>query len=281
MQVERLDSRAFHEQARAFLLEREAEHSVILGLASRLEVDPRSYGEDPYLAVAADGGRVVAAAVRTPPHGLLLAATDDDVALEALTSDVREVYRSLPGVVGPLATVQRFVELWQACTGAKARVAVAERAFQASSVRHPADVPGRSRPYREDDWGLVLSWLTAFEAEALPFPMPIDASESLRKRLADPESGHVLWEDDGLAVSLAGYTGPTPNGIRVGPVYTPPELRGRGYASALVADVTETLLAGGRSYCFLFTDLANPTSNSIYQRVGYEPVADVTWWVFE
>ena len=82
------------------------------------------------------------------------------------------------------------------------------------------------------------------------------------------------------AVSLAGFGGRTPNGIRVGPVYTPPDLRGRGYASALTADLTRRLLAGGRRFCFLYTDLANPTSNSIYQRIGYRPVSDADLWSF-
>ena len=88
------------------------------------------------------------------------------------------------------------------------------------------------------------------------------------------------WVDEGAPVSFSGYGGLTPNGIRIGPVYTPPELRRRGYASALVAELTKRLLDGGRKFCFLFTDLANPTSNSIYQRVGYEPVSDADQWVF-
>jgi predicted GNAT family acetyltransferase len=90
----------------------------------------------------------------------------------------------------------------------------------------------------------------------------------------------VLWEHD-EPVSLAGYGGPTPSGIRIGPVYTPPELRGRGYATVLTAELSRLLLQGGRRFCFLFTDLANPTSNSIYQRIGYRPVADVNQWAFE
>jgi hypothetical protein len=89
----------------------------------------------------------------------------------------------------------------------------------------------------------------------------------------------VIW-DDGQAVSMAGFGGRTPNGIRIGPVYTPPELRGRGYASALTAALTQRLLDEGRQFCFLFTDLANPTSNSIYQRIGYRPVSDVDLWRF-
>ena len=102
----------------------------------------------------------------------------------------------------------------------------------------------------------------------------------MERSAADPNGGVAIWED-GEAVSLSGYGARTPHGIRIGPVYTPPELRGRGYASALVASLTQQLLSGGRDFCFLFTDLANPTSNSIYQRVGYRPVTDIEVWKFE
>ena len=99
-------------------------------------------------------------------------------------------------------------------------------------------------------------------------------------RLGANDAGLVLWED-GEPVSVAGYGGRTPNGIRVGPVYTPPELRGRGYASALVAGLSTMLLAEGRKFCFLYTDLANPTSNRIYEQIGYERVCDSAAIAFE
>ena len=86
-----------------------------------------------------------------------------------------------------------------------------------------------------------------------------------------------LWED-GEVVSLAGVGSRTPNGVRIGPVYTPPEARNRGYASALVAAISQAELDAGRRFCFLFTDLANPTANHIYQAIGYEPVRDVDMW---
>ena len=122
--------------------------------------------------------------------------------------------------------------------------------------------------------------MDAFVAEALPSAPPEDAAHWLERKLSSIDSGLVLWADEGTPVSFAGYGGPTPNGIRVGPVYTPPELRRRGYASALTAALTRTLLDRGRKFCFLFTDLANPTSNSIYQRIGYRPVSDADQWVF-
>jgi predicted GNAT family acetyltransferase len=95
----------------------------------------------------------------------------------------------------------------------------------------------------------------------------------------------LLWEDEGEPVSLAGWGGPTPNGIRIGPVYTPPELRSRGYATALTAELSQRLLdgrlyQGGRQFCFLYTDLANPTSNAIYERIGYRLAAEAAEVVF-
>jgi predicted GNAT family acetyltransferase len=89
----------------------------------------------------------------------------------------------------------------------------------------------------------------------------------------------VIWED-GDPVCFAGYGGETPNGARIGPVYTPPEHRRRGYGSVLTADLSQRLLDEGRSYCFLYTDSANPTSNRIYQAIGYERVCDSAMYAF-
>ena len=100
-------------------------------------------------------------------------------------------------------------------------------------------------------------------------------------RLGARDGGFLLWEDGGEPVSAAGWGGPTPNGIRIGPVYTPPELRGRGYATALTAELSQRLLDEGRRFCFLFTDLANPTSNGIYERIGYVRVAESAMVAFD
>jgi predicted GNAT family acetyltransferase len=272
------DADAFIQRAGAFLAAREAEHNLILGLSSRLRHEPRLFGEGPYLAVVEDGGRVVAAALRTPPHNLALSEIDDEGAIEPLVADARAVFESLPGVLGSPAVAARFAELWQAQTGARGQVAIAQRIFRADRVEAPSGIPGEMRPYSESDRELGSRWFDEFAAEALPEGNPEPAG-MFERRLAEPEGGLVFWED-GDAVCMAGFGGPTPNGIRIGPVYTPPELRGRGYGSALTAALTQQLLDGGRRFCFLFTDLANPTSNNIYQRIGYRPVADVDLWAF-
>ena len=134
------------------------------------------------------------------------------------------------------------------------------------------------RPADHADRALLLEWVEAFATEVLHESVSGDAGlrheRSVDARLAGGDAGFALWEADGRPVSLVGFGGPTPNGIRIGPVYTPPEHRGRGYASALTAEVSAQQLAGGRRFCFLYTDLGNPTSNAIYMRIGYERVCD-------
>ncbi|MDP9301985.1 MAG: GNAT family N-acetyltransferase, partial [Actinomycetota bacterium] len=143
---------------------------------------------------------------------------------------------------------------------------------------------GTPRTATTDDLELITGWLQAFEDEVVPDAMRGD-SEERRRRLASvlgsDEEGVWLWEDEEQVASLSGFGSPTPNGIRIGPVYTPPGLRGHGYATSLVADLSRQQLASGRRFCFLHTDLANPTSNAIYVRIGYRRVCDSVVMAFE
>jgi predicted GNAT family acetyltransferase len=154
-----------------------------------------------------------------------------------------------------------------------------QRTFRASSAVVPSTAAGAMRVGAEADRPLMIKWVDAFMLEAIPEHQRIERPDALvNERLAASEGGLTLWED-GRPVSLAGWGGRIPNGIRVGPVYTPPADRGRGYATALVGHLTTMLLERYRN-CFLFTDLANPTSNAIYERIGYEPITDVDQWRF-
>ena len=281
MDVERFPTvDAFAARAHAFLARHEAEHNLVLGLLGRLADDPAVYGDpDLCLAVVSTAGTVAGVALQTPPHNLVLSRFADGTAIDALAAALHADGRVFPGVLGPVAPAGRFAERWP-LDGGEARVEVEQRIYEATRSIAPAGVPGAFRPYRDDDRPLILDWTGAFMAEAVSDARSADPSGFLARRLAEPSGGIVLWEDGGRPASFAGYGGETPNGIRIGPVYTPPELRRRGYATALVAELTARLLSGGRRFCFLFTDLANPTSNSIYRQIGYRPVADVTQWRF-
>jgi predicted GNAT family acetyltransferase len=188
----------------------------------------------------------------------------------------------LPGAVGAVPEAEEFAELWARHTGAHARVNMRQGVYALERVEPLPGVPGSARVATADDRDLALRWWIAFGDEVLHEGGPgrERAEATLDHRLSGTSSsGILLWEDEGGPLSLAGWGGPTPNGIRVGPVYTPPELRGRGYATALTAELSRRLLdgrlfEGGRRFCFLYTDLANPTSNAIYERIGYRRVAE-------
>ena len=276
------DAGSFLADAGPFLSEREAEHNLLFGICASLLHNPSAFGLGaPYLAIAEHDSRVVAAAVRTPPHNVVLSVTDDVAAIGSLAQDAHDATGSLPGVVGPSDVATAFARAWCDLVGCAATRRMANRIYRASHVTLPSGVPGAMRAYRDDDHALATNWLDAFVREALPDEAADESSDDmLQRRLADPDGDVRFWEIDGTCVSLASYGQRTPNGIRVGPVYTPPGLRGKGYASALVGRMTAELLDGPHRYCFLFTDLANLTANGIYQRIGYEAVSDVEHYAF-
>ncbi|HEY8180002.1 MAG TPA: GNAT family N-acetyltransferase [Candidatus Limnocylindria bacterium] len=255
-----------------FLAAREAEHNLILGISSSLVESADRYDGQPYEAVVSDGDRVVLAALRTPPYNLILSEVDDPAALAVLADDLAG--SGLPGVVGPPKAALEFAERWVRSEGGSSAVVINERIYRLSAVRPPRPAPGSWRAAEPRDRALLAGWLIDFGIEALN-----DAdAERVQLGLDEWEAGsgrrYWLWEVNGAPVTLVGAGGDTPHGIRIGPVYTPPPHRGRGYASNLTAAVSQALLTEGRTFCFLYTNLANETANRIYQAIGYEPVTD-------
>jgi predicted GNAT family acetyltransferase len=253
----------------------EARHNLLFGICDTAIRQPHVYPE--LLAwVAMRGTEPAAAALRTPPFNLVLADPLDDDALGELLDAVAADQPELPGIVGNVPFVEAAARRLGEATGRTARVTLSQAAHALTAVEDVPMAPGAPRPAGAADRPLLLAWLLAFARESLP-PGHGGGSEMERAvggRLEGRGSGLWLWEDAGEPVSVAGYAGKTPTGIRVGPVYTPPERRGRGYATSLVAELSRWLLAGGNATCFLYTDLANPTSNAIYARIGYRRVCD-------
>jgi predicted GNAT family acetyltransferase len=139
--------------------------------------------------------------------------------------------------------------------------------------------PGHLRLAETKDIDLIADWARVFSEEALG-ETPAEG-EAQRLAEARVKLGEIyLWED-GQVVSMAAKGRPTRNSCSIGLVYTPPELRGRGYASTCVASLSQVILASGYQFCTLFTDLSNPTSNSIYQKMGYRPLGDFNAYDFE
>jgi predicted GNAT family acetyltransferase len=273
------DARAFLDAADPLLLADEARNNLILGICGTLVEDPDRFAEKHFWVVDGDGGEPLAAAMRTPPYNLLLGGCRDESALAALVEEIDD----LPGVVGAHPEVDEFVRLWTGSHAVEPQMLREQGVYALEQVQPVPPAPGASRRATRDDLAMLLDWMTAFGEEVLEEKDPgrAEAREAVEHRLGAADGGFELWEDGGEVVSLSGWGGPTPNGIRIGPVYTPPERRGRGYATALVAQLSQTLLDGGRSFCFLYTDLANPTSNAIYERIGYVKVAESAMVAFE
>lgn len=264
------DAAAFLDRAEAWLLEAEAEHNLILSLARQLADAAASYDPPVYLATVEDDGAVVGCAFRTPPYKLGLTRMPLE-ALPRLAEAVAAVYPSLPAVIGPAEEAGRFAALWGEQASVAATPGMRQRIYQLTYVTPPDPwPPGHFRFAGPDDVPLVAQWIGAFSQET---GIPLSRIQERAATLVD-EKQLILWHH-GRPVSMAAWTGQTPNGARVGYVYTPPEQRGHGYASACTAALSQYLLRTGRRFCFLYTDLANPTSNRIYQRLGYRPVCDV------
>jgi uncharacterized protein len=280
--VSRDDAEAFFAEAEPLLLSDEAAHNLILGIAGNVR---DGFYKDFRLWLVRDGGDVVGAALRTPPYNLILARPRSFEALAALAEALAE--EDLPGVVGVQPEATEFADLWSQLAGRNARTNMRQGVYSLERVERPPAAAGSARVATQDDRDLVVRWWIAFLGEALHEGGPgrEHAEENVDHRLSSPSAGILLWDDGSEVVSAAGWGGRTPNGIRIGPVYTPPELRGRGYATALTAELSQRLLDGrlldgGRRFCFLYTDLANPTSNAIYERIGYRRVAESAEIVF-
>lgn len=273
--------RAFLDAVEPFLLRDEACHNLLLGISARLASRDPAEAEDVYLAAALDRGEVAGAAMMTSLYRLVVSQTTRPGAVRALAEDAATLRPTPPGVHAPDPVASEFVAAWQRLTGEPSRLALHERIHRLDAVRPVPAIPGRLRPAEDADRPLLLDWLRAFGTEAFgEGNRPAGEAEAvLNTRLRSPGEGFVLWDDAGPRC-VAGYGGTTRHGVKLGPVYTPPEFRNHGYGTACVAELSRLLLERGRRFCMLYTDLANPTSNRIYQRIGYEPVCDAAEYQF-
>ncbi|OKI22248.1 GNAT family N-acetyltransferase [Streptomyces sp. CB03911] len=289
----------FRTQAGGFLAAHPAENTVLLSVADRLATDgPAAYGEEPprfgWWRPGA-GGPVEGAYLQTPPYnprlGLMPAVAAAELAgafveagapgagapgagafeVRAPGAGVSAVGRALDGISGGKAAVRAFAAAWCAATGRRSTVRVDELLHRLVELVPPGPAPaGLARAARTAERELLIGWFEDFGAEvAVDFHTSPDAVD---RRIADGTL-HV-WEDGGRPVSFAGRSPVVAGMSRIGPVFTPPGLRGRGYAGAVTAAASAYALAQGAAEVLLYTDLANPTSNSIYRKLGYRPVED-------
>ncbi len=266
--------REFLERAGALLLEREAENNLMLGVAASMDRSAPPLGTKLY--AVEDAGRAVAAGMMTPRHPPVI-TRGPEAAIRLLAERVWADGVRPAGVTGPRESAEGFARRWTELSGKRYAVERDWGIYQADSIVPPAKAGGELRRATAADVDLLAAWSAEFCRET-NLPAEGDQRAVIERQIK--EERLFVWCDP-APVSAAAWAGKTPNGVRINSVYTPPEQRRRGYASAGVAALSSRLLTSGRKFCFLFTDLANPTSNKIYQAIGYRHVCDFQQYVFD
>jgi uncharacterized protein len=253
-----------------FLMQKEAFNNLQIGVLERVRQEPGTW-PGMLLAWIESGDEVLAVASRNAPKLVLSNA----VRLEAIDLFAEKLSGSLAdclGWQGPVDEAGRFSRAWERLTGKAVRPGKEMRVFELTEVRPVPLVPGSIELATHKERDLVIGWSQAFIRDADTHDDPSQVPSAVDRLLA--LKAIYLWIH-GEPVSMAAAGSKTPNGTRVNLVYTPRERRRCGYATSLVTALSKRLLGEGRRFCFLYTDLANPTSNAIYERIGYRAVGDV------
>ncbi len=279
-----METRVFHDPerflqaARPYLEDDPFTANVIAVYARGVVEGRRAGGADDIWMALDDGGEVRGLAMHTPPFNLFLSR----MPLPAVVSLARSLAaggRRPPGVSGESQTLRAFTRAWAHHTGCSGRPVVCMRMYRLATLTPPDGVPGRWRPATAGDVPLVARWLGRFHDEAEPQSPRQDWPALVQRRV---EAGEVVvWESGGDVVSMAGVSPPALGVCRVGPVYTPPSRRRRGFAGAVTAAASAAGMRAGARHVVLYTDLSNPTSNRIYRSIGYQAHHDAEQLSFE
>ncbi len=274
----------FYSEVHQYLLEHEVVHSLPLGLIQH--ISKGRFDQPAYMALIEDDGILRGVAMRTPPHGVVLSrlVMPCERLFHLLINDLFDLYGAdLPGVLGEKSDSRAFAQMWSARAGVASRLVMEQRIYRLDVVKPPTGVAGVMRPVAPAERDTLIAWIIGFSAITANGEMShTEAAKRIDHYLNAPEPFGQLfvWESDGEPVSMTACTRSTDNSATVSLVYTPPEHRRKGYAGALVAAVSQHILDNGKSMACLFTDLSNPTSNHIYQAIGYRQVADFDQYYF-
>lgn len=274
----------YRNEIKDFLGKNEVINNLPLGIInSRCENEEYYKDEEkPFMGLVRDeNGNIVLTTLMTPPFNMVISGDDENIenAIEKAITYLLENEINVPGVIGAIDIAKRFAEMWESKTNCKLNIEMNQRIYRLDRVN---DVPlskGKMRLASLEDIDLVSEWFYNFINE-------IGEKADKKRAIKSAEyfvgnSKIYLWEIDGNPVSMVGSSRKTENGIVISHVYTPTEYRGKGYATSCVAAKSQLLLDKGYKFCSLYTDLSNPTSNSIYMQIGYKPIKDSIMYSFK
>jgi len=274
----------FYDIAYSFLLARESENNLLLSILNSLKEKIHRYGKEmPLLFSLTDHDDVKLIALRTPPHDIIISYVDDLNFIEVLVEELLKRNEKLPGVLSFKEAADKFATLWCEKNSLKPNLYRKERIYKLEKVSKDTIGTKKFSVASKTHQTIVLKWAEEMLKEALVDTTEEDIermTNNLKNEFEENKSKMFLLFDNNEPVSMVREAGRTPNCNFINLVYTPPSLRRKGYATECVAKLSKQLLEEGNKYCFLFTDLSNPTSNNIYQKIGYRPVIDENHYKF-
>lgn len=276
MDVKRYKNSAdFNRENSDFLLSNEAANNLLIGIGNGSK---SQHEEDHLLSAVRKDGKSVLVAVMTPPYDILLTPVGNETgAIQVLIEYLAENEISVPGVLAENSTADKFRKFWSERCAKTSTLFREERVYEVRRCNQIDYADGKMRPGYVADIPIVTDMVFGFH-EYINEPIDRSSAEKMTEsRIRDNRI--FVWDNNGV-VSICQAARETPNGKVVNLVYTPPDHRRRGYATSLVHALTLQILDGGKDFCCLFTDLSNPTSNNIYQKIGYNPVLDLMHYRF-
>ena len=259
-----------------YLLRNEVKNNLPIGILYSLLDDKEVEKNDLFLSRVTDNNKNILLAIMTPPQNLIIVGENSDKTTEAIKALIEYLSDNaidIPGIIGEKILTEKFTEQWFIMRESEVELFMAQRIFKLTKLNQVAIATGKFRKVKLDDLEIIKDWYIKFSQESLSKEVEEEKARNHVEKAIEAER-YYGWEKDGVLVSVASRARNTKNAIAVNFVYTPVEYRGNGYATSTVARLSQKLLDEGYKYCCLFTDLANPTSNSIYKKIGYEPIAD-------
>lgn len=271
------DASEFLDKAGPFLLQDEGVHHLTLGVALNILNRNLASGSKPFFAAAKTGNLIQAAFIQGFPFPLVSTDATREI-LDMVCGHLKNHEYRPDGIIAPKATAAAFAAKWSALAGVKYEKVMDHIVYQLTKVNRIDFSPGHLRKARLDEIALIAKWTQGFYDDAIPGSMQHVNAEKRAENFVKKER-IFIWED-GEPVSLVAWAGPSPNGVRINTVYTPPEFRNKGYSTACVAVLCSRILSEGKKYCFLRSDASVPASNRVYLKVGFEPVDESTEYKF-
>jgi uncharacterized protein len=270
------DAADFLNDNHQFLFANEAANNLIIGIANMLSTS--KVRRDALMCSVKERNNTLLASIMTPPRDLIVASSGtNEKAISLLIDDLIANKTDLPGMLAENAFADTFCKLWGEKTGDESRLFRRERAYQLLECREVRLSSGQMRLAVKDDVDQVAEWIKDFHNEIHETITGEDAKQMSEMKIANKDI--FVWIDKEI-VSMCASDRESQNGKVINLVYTPPQYRGKGYATTCVHNLCQRILDEGKSFCSLFTDLDNQTSNSIYSKIGFNPILDLLHYKF-